>query len=325
MKKSKSFKLGAAVAAIAIAFTGLMAPQANAASKTIYVLGGGDAFFAIVKNGIKAATPAANKAGYQVKYLGLKNYDNIGPDMVKLIRTAVSQKAAALALPVWDAAAEIPEVKKAIKAGIPVFMYNAGQEQLATSGAKAYVGTNEVKAGIALGAELARQGAKNGLCINTLPGSNNIKQRCDGMAEGMKQAGGRGETLELPATQFGNATAIANAIKGALTKDKTIDAVFTVASADTDAANAGIEAAGSKALLGSWDVSPSILERIRDGKSAAAVDQLGWLQGFQVVNFAFTWLAYGMLPGDNDFLTGPSLITKENAAVIIAAAKTGQR
>mgnify|MGYP003340447652 FL=1 len=325
MKKSLSKKVLAAFATTALVVTGFTVPAANAASKTIYVLGGGDAFFAIVKNGIKAATPAAEKAGLKVTYLGLKNYDNIGPDMVKLIRTAVSQKAAALALPVWDAAAEVPEMKKAIAAGIPVFMYNAGEEQLAASGAKAYIGTNEVKAGIALGTELARQGAKHGLCINTLPGSNNIKQRCDGMAEGMKNGGGKGETLELPTTQFGNSTAISNAIKAALTKDPTIDAVFTVASVDTDAANAGIEAAGSKAKLGSWDVSPSILTRIRDGKSAAAVDQLGWLQGYQVVNFAFTWVAFGMLPGTTDFLTGPSLITKDNAAVIIAASKTGQR
>jgi simple sugar transport system substrate-binding protein len=145
------------------------------------------------------------------------------------------------------------------------------------------------------------------------------------MAEGMKSGGGKGETLELPATKFGDATAISNAVKGALTTDATIDAVFTIASVDTDAANAGIEAAKSKAQLGSWDVSPNILERIRDGKSTAAVDQLGWLQGYQVVTYAFTWVAFGMLPGTTELLTGPSLVTKENAAVIIGAAKSGQR
>ena len=85
MKRSRSLKIAAAFAVAALSITGLSAPAATAASKTIYVLGGGDAFFAIVKNGINAATPAANKAGIQVKYLGLKNYDNIGPDMVKLI------------------------------------------------------------------------------------------------------------------------------------------------------------------------------------------------------------------------------------------------
>jgi len=324
MKRSRSLKIAAAFAVAALSITGLSAPAATAAGKTIYVLGGGDAFFAIVKNGINAATPAANKAGIQVKYLGLKNYDNIGPDMVKLIRTAVSQKPAAIALPNWVAAAQNPEIKKAVAAKIPVFLYNSGQDQLEATGAKAYIGTNEYQAGITLGKYLASQGSKHGLCINT-SGAANIKQRCDGMAEGMKSAGGKGETLELSATSFANATAISNAVKGALTKDTSIDAVFTISSVDTDAANAGIEAAGSKALLGSWDVSPNILIRIRDGKSAAAVDQLGWLQGYMAVNYAFTWVAFGMLPGTNEFLTGPSLITKENAGVIIAAAKTGQR
>lgn len=325
MKKNRSLKIAAVFAVAALSLSGLNAPAATAAGKTIYVLGGGDAFFAIVKNGVKAATPAARAAGLQVKYLGLMNYDNVGPDMVKLIRTAVSQKPAAIALPNWVAAAENPEIKKAIAAGIPVFLYNAGQEQLEATGAKAYIGTNEYQAGITLGKYLGKLGSKHGLCINTSPGSNNIKQRCDGMAEGMKSTGGKGETLELSTTAFANATAISNAVKGALTKDSSIDAVFTISSVDTDAANAGIEAAGSKALLGSWDVSPNILTRIRDGKSAAAVDQLGWLQGFMAVNYAFTWVAYGMLPGTTEFLTGPSLVTKENAGVIIAAAKSGQR
>ena len=81
MRKVRLLKFAAASAVAVLALTGLTTPAANAASKTIYVLGGGDAFFAIVKNGIKAATPAANKAGLQVKYLGLKNYDNIGPDI----------------------------------------------------------------------------------------------------------------------------------------------------------------------------------------------------------------------------------------------------
>jgi simple sugar transport system substrate-binding protein len=325
MKKSRSLKLTAAFAVAALSLTGLSAPAATAAGKTIFVLGGGDAFFAIVKNGINAATPAANKAGLRVTYLGLKNYDNIGPDMVKLIRTAVSQNPAAIALPNWVSDAENPEIKKAVAAKIPVFLYNAGQEQLAATGAKAYIGTNEYQAGITLGKYLSSQGSKHGLCINTSPGAANIKQRCDGMADGMKTAGGKGETLELSATAFANATAISNAVKGALTKDPSIDAVFTISSVDTDAANAGIEAAGSKALLGSWDVSPNILTRIRDGKSAAAVDQLGWLQGYMAVTYAFTWVAFGMLPGTTEFLTGPSLITQENAGVIIAASKTGQR
>jgi simple sugar transport system substrate-binding protein len=325
MKKSRSLKIAAGLALSALALTGLQAPSANAADKTIYVLGGGDAFFAIVKNGINAATPAANKAGIKIKYLGLKNYDNIGPDMVKLIRTAVSQKPAAIALPNWVPAAQNPEIKKAVAAKIPVFLYNSGQDELVPTGAKAYIGTNEYQAGVTLGKYLASLGSKNGLCINTSPGAGNITQRCDGMAAGMKSAGGKGETLELSATSFANATAISNAVKGALTKDSSIDAVFTISSVDTDAANAGIAAAQSKALLGSWDVSPNILTRIRDGKSAAAVDQLGWLQGYMAVTYAYTWVAFGMLPGTTDFLTGPSLITKENAGVIIAAAKTGQR
>lgn len=328
MKISRSVKIAASLAVAAMALTGLSGQAASAASssKTVYVLGGGDAFFAIVKNGFNSATKAAQANGWSTKWLGLKNYDNIGPDMVKLIDTAIAQKAAAISLPDWVPAAENPEIKKAIAAGIPVFLYNAGgQAQMTASGALAYAGTDEYEAGKALGATLVAKGAKHGLCINTSPGAINIQQRCDGMAAAFKAASGKGEALELPSTNFGNSTAISNAVKGALTKDSTIDAVFTISSVDTDSAYAGIQAASSKALLGSFDVSPNILNRIAAGTQAAAVDQLGWLQGYMAVSFAWQYAAYGMLPGTTNFLTGPSIINKGNAAKIIAASKTGQR
>lgn len=327
MKFSRTAKISAALAVAALSLSGINASVATAApaNKTVFVLGGGDAFFAIVKNGFKSATKAAQANGWDTKWLGLKNYDNIGPDMVKLIRTAVSQKAAAIALPDWVPAAENPEIKKATDAGIPVFLYNAGSDQLKASGALAYAGTDEYEAGKALASYVASKGSKHGICVNTSPGAGNIQQRCDGMTAGFKAAGGKSEALELPATAFANATAISNAVKGALTKDPSIDAVFTISSVDTDSAYAGIQAAGSKALLGSWDVSPNILNRIKAGTQAAAVDQLGWLQGYMAVSFAWQYAAYGMLPGTTTFLTGPSIINKANAGKIIAASKTGQR
>jgi simple sugar transport system substrate-binding protein len=325
VKFSRTAKIAAAFAVAALALTGVNAQAANAANtKTVYVLGGGDAFFAVVKNGYNAGVKAVKASGWKTVWLGLKNYDNIGPDMVKLMNTAISRNASAIALPDWNPTAMNATIKKAVAKGIKVVLYNAGIDQVETVGAALYIGSDEYKAGKAGGAYLGSLGAKHVICVNTNPGQTNLEARCNGLADGIKTKGGKGEQLELPTTTFGNATAVANAVKGAVTKDTTIDAVFTIASGDSDAAATGVAAAGSKALLGTFDLSVNVLNRIKAGKQALAIDQQGWLEGFQAVVTAWQYAAYGIYPADN-ILTGPSLITKSNITKVLAGVKTGVR
>jgi len=325
VKFSRTAKIAAAFAVAALALTGVNAQAASAANtKTVYVLGGGDAFFAVVKNGYNAGAKSVTAAGWKTVWLGLKNYDNVGPDMVKLIATAVSQKATAIALPDWVPTAMNASIKGAVKKGIKVILYNAGQDQLDATGAPIYIGSDEYLAGQTGGKFMAKNGAKHLICVNTTPGSTNLEARCNGLADGMKSGGGKGEQLELPATSFANATAVANAVKAKLTSDKTIDAVFTISSGDADAAANGIKAAGSAAKLGTFDLSTNVLNRIKGGTQAVAIDQQGWLEGFQAVVTAWQYAAYGIVPASN-ILTGPSLITKSNAAQVIKGVKTGQR
>jgi len=325
VKTSRSVKIAAAFAVAALALAGMNVSAAQAAgSKKIYVLGGGDAFFAVVKNGYSAATKAVKAAGWTPVWLGLKNYDNIGPDMVKLIRTAVAQHAAAIALPDWNPSAENPEIKKAIAKGIKVVLYNAGIDEITNTGALTYTGSDEYQAGLAGGKYMASKGAKNLICVNTNPGQTNLEARCKGLADGMKSGGGKGTALELPATSFGNATAVSNAIKGELAKDSTIDAVFCIAQGDADAAASAIAAAGSKAKLGNFDLSTNVLNRIKAGKETVAIDQQGWLEGYNALSIAWYAAAYGIVPAVN-YLTGPALVTSANVAKVVSGVKTGQR
>jgi simple sugar transport system substrate-binding protein len=68
----------------------------------IAVVGGkaDDPFFAKVKKGIDEATAVVEEHGGTVNYLMLQTYDNIGGDAANLVRTAISQQAAAIAVPV---------------------------------------------------------------------------------------------------------------------------------------------------------------------------------------------------------------------------------
>jgi simple sugar transport system substrate-binding protein len=295
-------------------------------AKSICVIGGADAFFAVVKNGADAAGTAVTAAGSKYTWIALPTYDNIGPDMVKLIQQAVSQNCTSLSLPDWAPDAQNAAIADAQAKGVKVFLYNAGgEEQVKAAKALGYFGTDEFLAGQKAGEFFGQNGAKNVICINTSPGSVNIEARCNGTAEGIKASGGKSDQLVLPGKSFGDAAAISNAVKGALQEDPSIDGVITISSADADAAAAGVKAAGGKAKQGSFDVSENILNRIKSGEALFAVDQQGWLQGWLATSAAWQYDQYGILPATNIILTGPALVTSENVDTIVAGVKTGQR
>ena len=296
----------------------------------IAVVGGmtSDTFFSVVKNGVDAAGKAVEAAGGKVTYLPLKNYDNLGPDAADLVRNAIALKVSAIAVPNWVAEAEDGAIKDAVAAGIKVWIYNAGGLASADkTGGKMYIGSDEYKAGVAGGEYFGQNGAKNILCINTAPGAVNIEQRCDGVADGAGKNGAKSKQLPLPSSSFGDASAVAQAIKGALVKDPTIDGVITIGAADADAAASGIEQAGltDKVKLGTFDMSESVLTRIKDGTQLFAIDQQGFLQGYMAVSMAWLGSQYAIQPATREFLTGPSLVTSENVEQVLAGVTAGAR
>lgn len=117
------------------------------------------------------------------------------------------------------------------------------------------------------------------------------------------------------------------AIKGALLKDDTIDALVTIGVQDADSAAAAIDqaSAADKVKLGTFDLSDSQLNRIKAGKQLFAIDQQPYLQGFYAVSIANQYLSYGVIPPQNPLLTGPLLVTKDNVAEAIAGTKAGVR
>ena len=114
---------------ILLASTAMVAMTATASiAADIAVIGGSndDAFWNKIKKGLDDATPAIVANGGSVNYLRLQNYDNFAPDVVQLIRTAISQDVDGLVIPDWVPEAEDPAIKDAIAAGITVIPMNAG-------------------------------------------------------------------------------------------------------------------------------------------------------------------------------------------------------
>ncbi len=311
----------------------LLAATAGAAladGATIAVVGGkaDGPFFAQAQKGIAAGALGATAHGGKVTYLQLQTYDNIGGDAANLVRTAIAQKATVIAVPDWVPGSEDEAIKAAQAVGIPVILYNSGGGDKAKElGAINYVGNEEYTAGLAAGAYFGKHGVKSIICVNTVPGAQNLEDRCKGVADGAAKNGSKSTQLPLPASAFGNPTAVAEAIKATLTKDKSIDGLVAISAGDADSAATGIEQAGltGKVKLASFDMNDTGLARIKGGTQLFAVDQQPWLQGFLAVTLADAYVNYGLALASAPILTGPGIVDAANIDATLAGAKAGYR
>src|SRR5271156_4418739 len=326
MSKMKHLVKGAITTAIlAATATAVLAEGAK-----IAVIGGktDDPFFATVKKGIDDAALVVKAHGGSVNYLQLQTYDNIGGDAANLIRTAIGQHPSVIAAPDWVADSEDEAYKAATAAGIPILLYNSGGGDKAKElGAINYVGNEEYPAGLAGGEYFAAHGSKNVICVNTVPGAGNLEARCKGISDGISKQGGKPTQLPLPASSFGNPTAVAEAIKATLLKNPTIDGVATISAGDANSAANGIQQAGltAKIKLGSFDMDETTLDRIKDGTQLFAIDQQPWLQGFLAVSLSDGYFNYGLKTATATILTGPGIVDASNVDVTLTGAKAGYR
>ena len=317
-------------AIFATAALALGASTAMADGAKIFVIGGkpDDPFWSKVKKGADEAGLVLKASGGAVIWLGPATYDNLGPDAAKMIRTALSQHPSAIVGPDWVPEAEDEAFKEVVAAHVPLIIYNSGGIDAAKRlGAMNYVGNEEYAAGLGGGAYFGAHGAKNVLCVNTLPGATNTEARCKGIADAMAKSGGKSNQLPLPSSSFGNPTAVSQAIKAALLKDRSIDGVITISAPDANSAASAIAQAGAaeKIKLASFDMDETCLERIKNGTQMFAVDQQPYLQGFLAVSLLNGFVSYGLDLPTRPVLTGPGIVDASNVDATVKGAKAGAR
>jgi simple sugar transport system substrate-binding protein len=306
----------------------VFAPTVMAAK--IAVVGGksDDLFFNKIKKGMDDACLAVVANGGSCTYLQLQTYDNIGADAAQLVRTAISQGVDGIVVPNWVPDAEDPAIKEAMEKGIKIILMNAGGSDKAKElGALNYVGNEEYPAGLAAGEYYAKKGVKNIICVNTVPGAGNLEDRCRGVMDGAAKAGSKSVQLPLPASSFGDPTAVAEAIKATLLKDDTIDGVITISAGDADSAALGVEQAGKtgKAILASFDFNQSGLDRIKAGTQGFAIDQQPYLQGNIATNLLANFIDFGNILPTFPVLTGPGVIDSTNIEATLKGVTAGAR
>jgi simple sugar transport system substrate-binding protein len=143
----------------------------------------------------------------------------------------------------------------------------------------------------------------------------------------MVAGGGTSTQLPLPTTSFGDATAVAEAIKAELLKDETIDGVITISAGDADSAAIGIEQSGRQAgvSLASFDMNEANLARIKAGTQLFSIDQQPYLQGFLSVSILASAIDFGTSLPTFPVLTGPGIVDASNIDATLAGVKLGAR
>lgn len=319
---SNKFGLKALLAGAALAVSAAALPAAD-----IAVIAGSanDEFFNRVKKGVDQAALVVEANGGSVNYLPTQNYDNFGPDLVGLINTAVGQGAEGIAIPIWVPEAQLPALQAAAEQGVKIMVYNSGSAHQKDVEGINYFGADDFVAGVAGGEYLAQNGAKKILCHIHVPGAVNLESRCDGVTEGAEANGAEVVRLPTPANIDSDATATAEAIKAELLKDSSIDAVITGAAWASDSAAIAIQQAGRPVMLGTFDLSPSVLGRIQDGTQKMAIDQQPYLQSFLATTMLAAHIDFGTELATDPVLTGPAIVDASNVEVTMRGVEAGAR
>lgn len=285
-----------------------------------------DPFWSVVANGVR---DAADDLGVRVEYQAPTSFDMVR--MSQLIDAAVASRPSALVVSVPDPVALGGSIRAAVAAGIPSLGINAGADDWQRLGLIGYLGQTEYEAGHAAGEQLAAAGARNVLCVNHEVGNVSLDERCRGLDDAIRRAGG---TTTVLAVDLANPDDARQRVAGALASDTSVDGVLTLGTAGaapTLVALRSLRPDGAPLPSGgrhfaTFDLAPEVLSAIADGDMLFAIDQQPYLQGYLAVVLVTKYIETGTMPGGGELIrTGPSFVTRENAADVMRLAEQGIR
>jgi simple sugar transport system substrate-binding protein len=296
------------------------APGAGAALRIAVVTHGqaGNPFWLVVRNGIDAA---ARQVDASVTYQSPDTYSLAR--MRALLDAAIDERPDGLVVSI-PGPEVVPAIRRAVSDGIPVISINSGSTTSRRLGVLAHVGQRERAAGRAAGERLARAGVRRGLCVTHEAPNVGLDERCRGFAAALRRGGG---TADMLAVDVQDRTATRQRIAEAV-ESRRIDGVLTL---DTEGAEAALDALrpGGRTdgvRLATFDLSPRVLEAVRDGGMEFAVDQQAYLQGYLPVVLLTQKINYGLFAGEGDLVeTGPEFVTRATAGRVVRLSERGIR
>jgi simple sugar transport system substrate-binding protein len=290
---------------------------ASAETRIVFVTHGqsGDPYWSVVKNGMDEAAKAL---GVKAEYLSPETFDMV--KMAQMIDAAAASKPDGLVVSIPDAAALSDPVKNAVAAGIPVIVIDSGGSKLTKElGGLLYLGQSEYEAGVTAGERVAKLGVKKAVCINQEVGNSSLDDRCNGFSKGLG--------VDVPVLQgVIDPTEMKSRTLAYLNANPDVEFMLGCGPTATEPALAALEELGlvGKVKLGTFDLSPAILQAIVDGNVEWGIDAQQFLMGYVPVVMLDLKAKYKLAPVA-DYPTGPGFVTKAEAASVIDLAKQGKR
>ncbi|MDI9894545.1 substrate-binding domain-containing protein [Rhodococcus sp. IEGM 1381] len=274
----------------------------------------GDTFWDLIRKGAEAA---AAKDNIELRY----SSDPEAPNQANLIQTAIDSKVDGIAVTLAKPDAMGPAVDAATAAGIPVTAFNSGFDSWKDMGVQQYFGQDETIAGQAAGARLTADGAKKTLCIIQEQGQVALESRCAGVKQGF--TGGGTEILNVNSKDMPSVEAT---ITAKLQQDPTIDHIVALGAPIALTAVQSKANAGSNATVVTFDTNAALVDAIKSGDVAWAIDQQPYLQGYLAVDALWLYINNGnTIGGGTPVLTGPAFIDETNIDAIAEYATNGTR
>ena len=267
---------------------------------------GTDPFWPVVE---KAGRDAAAAVGAEFEYNFAPSGDMA--DMARLIETAAATQPDGLVISLPDPDALGDAISAAASSGIPVVTINSGLEASKELGALMHVGQPEYDAGFAAGERAKAEGATKPICLNQEAFNTALVDRCQGYFDAMGQ--------ELNMIDVSNDVAqIQTRTAAALQADQEIDSVLAVGPHVCEAAATAIDEVGAAGSvhMSCFDLTPGVINLIKEEKVAYTIDQQQYLQGYMPIIVLHLYNNYaGMLPGAN-IPSGPGFVDATNADAV---------
>jgi simple sugar transport system substrate-binding protein len=267
---------------------------------------------AIMQNG---ADQASKDFGVKVNFRGPDKFSI--PAIQKIFDASIAARPTAIAATLPDPGALGPKIQEAVSKGIPVVLFNAGLEDYKRLGALTYVGQTELDAGKQAGQRLAKQGLTNVIVINHQQGQLTLETRAKGVQEGV----GAGRVKEF-AVDGTSPTTIKNGVAAAIRQNPGVQALVTLGPGAAEQALAAIKASGKPVKLATFDISPAVLNAVKNRQMLFAIDQQMFFQTYMSVMGLVTYSTWRLRPV-TAVPSGPLFVDSGNAADIITLSAKG--
>jgi simple sugar transport system substrate-binding protein len=158
-------------------------------------------------------------------------------------------------------------------------------------------------------------GVKEAIILNQEVGNIALDERIKGFRAGFE---GPFHHVQVLAVKM-NFEECQDLVYGYLQKDPSVDGVMALGPIAAEPALAAISQLGKtgQIKLCTFDISPSIIAALAKKQMEFAIDQQEWLQGYLPIVFLANYIRYGSIPQNDFIMTGPSVVTSENAGKVV--------